>query len=645
MGMGRTRLVLWSFLMAWFAFAGNAQAGVGEAGTYLTNNQNSDGSWGVDSSTQYFETTEAVRSLQSIGNKGNAYAEGLNFIANSYIDGTEDRARRVEALFPEGYDVTDDISEILEAQRADGSFGFAVGYEGNVFHTALALAALKASGTGGAANITAISYLLSFQNADGSFGLTADQTSVYLTSLVGLALDGLGQDAVVDAAIAWLVSRQNPDGGFGDSGSTTFETAFVSRLLYVRDNSSAVAIAAQDYLLDNQNINGSFNDETYDTAVAAWGLKVAFIDAPLKSGLNLFGLPSGVEVGYTSYNLIEDLGGELVVDRVDQFNRVTGLFESTFYSAGVVSGDEFPIVDDEGYLVYMKDAGVMYHRVQAFTSSYQFTSGLNVVAFSNAPTEPAITSQDLLGYIGSPAEVASVQRINRETGRFETTVYQGSLPVGASFDISIGEAYLVHMLVAKDISNIFDPPSISITSPVDGTEYFDPLLDVTGTVSVDVMSVFVNDVPANIVGSTFSADDIVLVEGVNAITAVATGSNGITASNTINITYIEGIDYTIPQGGSANDSQSVFGDPALLSGAAGVGASWTGPTFFGLAIAGASFVAANEIQISYQIQIAASAPVGVYDFHLELSVSDSAGEPLVPLTNNIYDFKVRVTTP
>jgi hypothetical protein len=255
----------------------NTQAGTSEAGAYLESVQNPNGSWGSDPSTIFFETTEAVKTLYSLGRTGDAYQRGVNFIANHEIGGVEDHARKIEAIFPAGKDTTDDVAAVVGAQDSDGGFGFDLYYESDVYHSSLALIALKAAGVNDPLIISpAISYVTTQQKADGSYGLSADHDSIYLTALVVLVLsqydDTYDVDSQLSGAMDWLKTKQNIDGGFGEGGSTVFETSYALMAMLDVEPTYAGTQDALDYLNANQNPDGSFNDETYSTAVGALAL-------------------------------------------------------------------------------------------------------------------------------------------------------------------------------------------------------------------------------------------------------------------------------------------------------------------------------------------------------------------------------------
>jgi RHS repeat-associated protein len=81
------------------------------------------------------------------------------------------------------------------------------------------------------------------------------------------------------------------------------------------------------------------------------------------------------------------------------------------------------------------------------------------------------------------------------------------------------------------------PPKISITSPAPGSSTESKSINVTGAIKDDTsVNVIVNGVPASISNKIFTAYDIPLSLGVNAITARATDLGGNTATATISIT-------------------------------------------------------------------------------------------------------------
>ena len=348
---------------------------------------------------------------------------------------------------------------LRNSQNSDGGWGFDQDYESNVYHTALALIALNTAGVSDPGVISpAVSFLISQQNADGSFGLSDDHDSIYMTALVALALSHYSVTAsAVDSAVAWLLTQQNSDGGFGEGGSTIFETAYVIELLFEVEPTLESVQDAVDYLIANQNQDGSFNGYIYQTAVGVQGLNAAIIDTRLYTGLNIFGYQVTVPEGYTSYDMLADLGSVDEAEMIQRYDPATGTFESTFYESGAAAGDEFNISSGEGYYVYMKAEKTASQRRPVVGVVIQLQPGLNVTAI---PSSSSHTSYEVLSYIGSSDEVSSIQRFDRETGAFQTASYFGTEPTGVNFDIVNGEAYLINMKVAKEVSFPIEPVDV-----------------------------------------------------------------------------------------------------------------------------------------------------------------------------------------
>jgi hypothetical protein len=99
---------------------------------------------------------------------------------------------------------------------------------------------------------------------------------------------------------------------------------------------------------------------------------------------------------------------------------------------------------------------------------------------------------NLLLYLGWPDEVASIQRFNRKTGAFETTVYYNDQPSGTEFKITNGEAYLINMRIAKQIIAPISAPVVAITSHRDGEAVTSYPITVSGTISDSSPIVTVN---------------------------------------------------------------------------------------------------------------------------------------------------------
>lgn len=585
-----------------------------------------------------------------------------------------------------------------------------------------------------------INYLGASQNGDGGWGISkGSDSNIYMTSRVLITLEGYAiyfdPGTNIADGISWLKGQQNPDGGFGVEGSSIYETALAYTAMANIDLSSPEAQNALDYLLANQQGNGSWNEKAYDTAVSLWAIWTSMSetdtdgdgvpdimdncpdvynpdqtdtdedgwgdacdedddndglpdtyeenvtgtdplstdtdgdgipdgledmdfdginnaeeyagdtnpkepDVSLFAGLNVSGYPVEVPGGYTSYDLIVDLGTADEIDKIQRYNLATGTFETTAYEGGVVGGDDFNIESGEGYYVYMKEAKSLSFAGQVITPTIALVPGLNIVSIPCMPH--GYTSYDLLYYLGSPDEVASIQGFNKETGAFETTAYYNGDASGIQFSIINGEAYLIHMKVAKETTTPISAPVVVITSPGDGETVSGSPVDVSGTISDSSATVEVNGIVATVSDGTFTATGVPLDEGPNTITAVAVSPNNLTSSHSVTV-ILEAVDYVINKGGSVSDSRNFQGDPALLDQVASYTETQIGvPDFITYTTTGVSRVSDTDIQVSFSIEVSGTAPEGICEFQVEYGLLDSDMNPLEPLTNNVFSFRIKV---
>lgn len=166
-------------------------------------------------------------------------------------------------------------------------------------------------------------------------------------------------------------------------------------------------------------------------------------DVFFSPGLNLFGYPTEVHHGYTSYDLLKDIGTEEEIIKIQRYDPSTQSYKSTIYNNGKASGDTFNIADGEGYLIYMKEAKIVSFSGLLAHHSVLLKEGLNIVSL--LPPHPGYTSYDLLSSLGFPDEIKGLTRLNKDTSLYETTTYHFGRPCGYCFPLVNGEAYLIHL--------------------------------------------------------------------------------------------------------------------------------------------------------------------------------------------------------
>ena len=166
----------------------------------------------------------------------------------------------------------------------------------------------------------------------------------------------------------------------------------------------------------------------------------------LHTGFNLVSFPAETLYFENLANLLEALGGNAVISRVQIFDPVRQVFDEVGYDGlGRFYGPNMALPAGRGLA-----GAVVYARRDVdfvFSSTYCHTwnlkAGTNLVG---TPCAAASTAFQLLQAIGGDTVVSSIQRFNPTTGRFETEAYdQSGQPVGVNFPIVGGEGYFVGM--------------------------------------------------------------------------------------------------------------------------------------------------------------------------------------------------------
>jgi PKD repeat protein/prenyltransferase beta subunit len=382
----------------------------------------------------------------------------LHYILFYPIRGTEDHARKIEVLKLAKKDIRNSLEIILTNQNSDGGWGYDIDYQSNEYHSAFALSAINVARISDPGVIAkTIKYISARQNDNGSFSLVDNNESIYLTSLIVLSLKPYqSASSAIDQATQWIMTQQNSDGGFGKPGSSFFESTYACRVLYDSNASNTDYRNALNYIIQHQQPNGSFNNNIYDTAIAIQALQQATIEVNLYPGLNIYGFWLDVEDGYTSYDMINEIGSSDEIDMIQKYDPIHGKLLKTYYTGTLIQGDEFPINGGEGFLVYMKQEVTATQLGRFVQKSFSLYPGLNIVAI---PVLTTVSSFDLIQSLGYPDEISSIQRFDRKSGQFQTTTYLRRKPAGVNFPINHQEALLIYMRVAKDIEFPFVPSS------------------------------------------------------------------------------------------------------------------------------------------------------------------------------------------
>lgn len=172
------------------------------------------------------------------------------------------------------------------------------------------------------------------------------------------------------------------------------------------------------------------------------------IDITLHNGFNIFGYP--VSAPATSYELLTMLGDDTEIDRILVYDRASGSYRTTYYSASAPAGDNAAIGHGDGIIIYSLvgksvsfNPAVRPHNSYVDCVAVDLNAGLNVMTFPCVPA--GLTAFQLLQAIGDDTLVSSIQRYDDGDGRFETVIYHNGQPAGVDFPVMAGEGYLIYM--------------------------------------------------------------------------------------------------------------------------------------------------------------------------------------------------------
>jgi len=184
----------------------------------------------------------------------------------------------------------------------------------------------------------------------------------------------------------------------------------------------------------------------------------------LVPGLNLVGIPIDAASTPDTYSLIQQLGTQETINKLQRLNHSAGVFETTnFDTGGNPSSVNATIAAGEGWLVFASTVSTVEIATHISCPSTELLPGLNVVGMACAPIPQ--TAYELLIAIGDATVVSSVQTFDTGSGKFLTTAYQNGVPAGPDFPIERKRAYLIHMLQAATPILLKDNPTITSFAP------------------------------------------------------------------------------------------------------------------------------------------------------------------------------------
>ena len=316
-------------------------AGIG----WLLMHQRGDGSWQSAPGTEVQTTALVLDAFMNAGIAyGPFYGSAISWLKAADAPSVDSLSRKISALsgayalqfFPVG--PTSDLGRLilLKNNAYSATWGTYFNYGTSFPDTPLALASIRISGytyTNQLQDLANSVYcnILSSQGTDGSWSYTQSVTGAPASGSKGAILPTVetiielnetkkntGWDSnscggptysittAINNGVSWLLTKKNSDGGFSDYGqSTIFETALAYQALAEVNSTNPSMGAALDYLVNHQDLLGSWASDPLQTAMV---LK-AFNKTTLTDS-NSDGIPDSVVpiVGNNPRNLIGSNG-------------------------------------------------------------------------------------------------------------------------------------------------------------------------------------------------------------------------------------------------------------------------------------------------------------------------------------------------
>lgn len=305
-----------TYLTPSLAFAEDTtqDSGIAKAIDWLQQNQQANGSWGVDD-TAFVVTSEVAGYLEDNNllpdnlQKSVAWSENLNVLNN-------DMGARILPLIKNTDKHNSAKNTLLASQNQDGGWGLAKGYQSDILDTTLVLNSLTANANTDTSILQkAVSYIISKQHTDGSWSFNGNSDSnISLTAQVALALSTFQAKTNLTSSDLQtatrragenLVSIQKADKTWGLD-----EESIVGTLLSYRAVLNTVDLNAVDTvdtaILSVQQSDGSWFGSPFITALAIKALKERQ-DMPTAkiNSIKLFKDDNGTSTECYSYNAYE----------------------------------------------------------------------------------------------------------------------------------------------------------------------------------------------------------------------------------------------------------------------------------------------------------------------------------------------------
>ncbi len=287
---------------------------------WLKSSQNANGSWGEDTTVStYVSTATACEALGALNPSDSSYIKGITYLDSLEAKNSIHLSQKIKALASSDIDLSS-LQDTLLTYYSPPIGGFTFDKEErDVLSTAFALISLHESGYPVNENIGwSIGYLMDKQDTAGFWRYNDENiSSLYLTALCVISLEHYQTYFILSQQInngaTWLTEQQNTNGSFGEDTTSVYEsalalTALMSEITLDVTRTTAIS-AARDFLISEQDSNGSWNNNAYETALAILALSTMSPNLVVSSASTLPPAPVEGE-DFTLSAVIKNIGTE-----------------------------------------------------------------------------------------------------------------------------------------------------------------------------------------------------------------------------------------------------------------------------------------------------------------------------------------------
>ncbi len=280
--------------------------------SWLAANQTGEGYWTTAPGLEVITASFGAEAFRLANVKSQSYSRAIAFVGNTSTFSTDTRARQIIALYNAGMDVSSLINTLISSRNSYTVWGAYANYEPSFPDTSLTLDAIKITATTYADVNTGLGYIVGKQNTDGGWPhnpneLAAPPSRIIPTSHNILTLvRHLVSPTYYNNAVTWLKTRQKINGSFGDeTNGTIYETAIAYAALVATVGPTDVSAAnALDYLIQQQQANGSWANDPYLTALVLQVLPLPSTTPTINQDISLITGNGQGAVGTTTPNIL-----------------------------------------------------------------------------------------------------------------------------------------------------------------------------------------------------------------------------------------------------------------------------------------------------------------------------------------------------